>query len=183
MDYVLFYVIKMMNDISSAKNHERVSYISPSCSLSLRPAEKKDYDFLWHLHCQTMGGYLEETLGVDLEKQEIGFKKEFFEYTQIPYSIININGESCGMVWIDIKPEEIYLAILEILPKFQNRKIGESIIREFVLAPAIREKKTVSLFTLKVNKRAQQFYERLGFKLRFEEQNRLKYVFEFYQTT
>ena len=62
------------------------------------------------------------------------------------------------------KKNEIILVDIQILPEFQNKGIGASLLKSLV-EEASKEKKNILLSVLKVNKRAQNFYKKFGFEI------------------
>jgi GNAT superfamily N-acetyltransferase len=60
--------------------------------------------------------------------------------------------KAAGMVWVDNKEAEVYLAILQISPEFQGRGLGAGIMRDLVINPSKERKVPAVLHALKVNK-------------------------------
>jgi GNAT superfamily N-acetyltransferase len=75
--------------------------------------------------------------------------------------VIVAEGQDVGVVCKVEGEEEVLLRVVEVLPEYQGRGIGTSIIR-CILREAHRKGMPVALQVLKVNP-ARRLYERLGF--------------------
>ena len=75
--------------------------------------------------------------------------------------IITADVEDIGMLDIEHRPGEIYLARIEIDPRCQNRGIGTRLISALIDEAAHKGQDLV-LDVLSVNNRAQALYQRLG---------------------
>jgi ribosomal protein S18 acetylase RimI-like enzyme len=129
-----------------------------SPKITLRPANENDREFLWWLHQATMREYVDKTWGWDDHWQQERFDQGF-EPTRV--QIIEKDQKAIGYLSTDRKPEEIFLASIEIAPEFQNQGIAtELILRLF--SEADEAGIPVKLFVLKMNP-ARRLYERLGF--------------------
>ena len=64
----------------------------------------------------------------------------------------------------------LYLANIQVLPEWQGRGLGSRIV-ELVAAIAHARGRTLVLRVLKVNPRAQRFYERLGLQVTGDQQH------------
>lgn len=67
-----------------------------------------------------------------------------------------------GVLHVQERTEELYIASLEILPEYQRRGIGTEILRQLTAA-AQRQLKPVALQVLKTNIAARSLYQRMGF--------------------
>jgi len=65
------------------------------------------------------------------------------------------------MLHVERRPDQVYLARIEILPEFQGRGIGTRLIK-MLIDEAMRDDKAFVLEVLANNHRAQALYERLG---------------------
>ncbi len=81
------------------------------------------------------------------------------------------------MLELQERTEEVFIAEIEILPRFQGRGIGSQVIGE-VLDRSSREGMPVALQVLKVNIRARNLYQRLGFGVTGE--NDTHYIMAYY---
>lgn len=127
--------------------------------ISFCPAKKEDYNNLWNLHKATMKKYVDQTWGWEEE-----FQKEYFQKHFDPegIQIIDREGAFVGAIQIQDKKSEIFIAKIEISPKFQNQGIGTTIL-EKIIETLQRTEKPVRLQVLKVNP-AKKLYKRLGFE-------------------
>jgi ribosomal protein S18 acetylase RimI-like enzyme len=130
-----------------------------SPSWTLRPATAADRGFLFELNRQTMREYVEAVWGWD-----DAFQARFFDEHFVPdgsRQIIQVDGCDVGMV--------------EVLPEWQGRGIGTSVVRS-VLARGQQGAKPVVLRVLRVNQRARRLYEREGFEVVSETETHFRMV-------
>ena len=137
---------------------------------TLRQANEADYDFLYQLHKTAMQDYVEMTWGWNEEWQQEYFAKK---WNPQPRQIIRVNGQDAGVLVVEIRQGEYYLALIELLPEFQGMGIGTAVLTDFLLEAQVRGL-PATLHVLKTNGRARQFYERLGFAIVADEEIRYK---------
>ena len=128
---------------------------------NLRPASESDRPFLYTLHCITMREVIEETWGWDERWQRTDFDKRFGRYI---VRIIEAEGHAVGSLWIEWRPDSLYIYELQILSEFQNMGLGTAVIQNVIEQGASRGF-PVSLSVVPANPRAKHLYERLGFKV------------------
>ena len=126
--------------------------------ISFRLARENDIDFLYSLHVATMKEYVNKTWGWDETFQEDIFRKKFI-FSQI--QIITLAGNDIGMIFLEERNKDMFLRVIEILPRHQRQGFGTTIIQK-IIDDAARQRKEVRLRVLKVNP-AKQLYDRLGF--------------------
>jgi ribosomal protein S18 acetylase RimI-like enzyme len=126
----------------------------------LRPACPGDRDFLFGLNEATMREHVERVWGWDDEEQNAFFDDRFDPDRS---QIIQADGEDIGVLIVEEDADEIYLAEIEILPVWQKRGLGSSIVRS-LMKDAAASGKPLTLRVLRVNERARALYERLGFR-------------------
>jgi ribosomal protein S18 acetylase RimI-like enzyme len=144
--------------------------------LSFRPAVAEDESFLYDLHGQAMRAYVEETFGPwDEDWQRDYFHRHFQAHV---LAIIQVDGQDAGVLYLQERTEEFYIADIEILPAYQRRGIGSTVIRG-VIEEAGRQGKPVALQVLKSNRAARSLYQRLGFGVTGE--NDTHYLMAYYQ--
>lgn len=136
----------------------------------LRQATDADYDFLYTLHVQAMRPYIEATWGWQEEWQQEYFALKFDPRKR---QVIQINGRDAGTLVIEERQGDVYLALIELLPAFQNRGIGTAILTDLLRRAQVCHR-PVALHVLKTNQPARLFYERLGFEIVAEEEIRYK---------
>lgn len=77
------------------------------------------------------------------------------------WQIITVGAADAGMLNVEYRPGEIYLARIEVHPDYQGRGIGTRLIS--ALASEARQAgQVLALEVLAVNHRARTLYERLG---------------------
>ena len=107
-----------------------------------------------------MQPYVIETWGAWVETWQ--FDRFRQKYQPGWLRVLQLDGQDVGMMQVQDRTEELFLANLKILPEFQNRGVGSRVIRQLV-EEAARQGKLVALRVLKVNVRARALYQRLGF--------------------
>jgi ribosomal protein S18 acetylase RimI-like enzyme len=125
----------------------------------LRPATAADKEFLYELHRATMREYIDETWGWDEEWQRREFEGRFSKANQ---QVILADGTAVGMLEVEYRPDELFIANIQVRPSAQRRGIGSLIIAELV-TQGRRTNQPVTLQVLEVNLEALRLYERLGF--------------------
>jgi ribosomal protein S18 acetylase RimI-like enzyme len=129
-------------------------------SWGLRPARSDDREFLFRLNEARMRAYIERVWGWDEAEQANFFEKRF----QLNgWQIIQSDGQDIDVLVVDERAEKIFLASIEILPEWQGRGIGSSVLRS-LMDRAIASGKPLWLRVLRVNERARSLFERLGFR-------------------
>ena len=140
-------------------NKAQILLAGPGMSvIGLRPAVAADSEFCYQLHKAAMGDYVTAIWGWDEQLQ-----RDFHDGVFNPgrWQIITADGEDVGMLDVEHRPSEIYLARIEILPSYQDRGIGTRLISALV-EEAAQNGQDLVLDVLAVNHRAQSLYHRLG---------------------
>jgi ribosomal protein S18 acetylase RimI-like enzyme len=127
-------------------------------AITFRPATPADSEFCFRLHEAAMGNYVAAIWGWD-EQAQRGYHDRAFGPGR--WQIITANGTDIGMLSVDYRPDEIYLARIEILPGYQGRGYGARIVGA-LLDEARQRGQDLVLDVLSVNHRAQALYQRLG---------------------
>ncbi len=130
-------------------------------SLELRQASPPDADFIYRLVEVTMRSYVEQTWGSFSE--ELSRKNIAETIAAKDYSIIQCGGEDIGAISVVRHPDFIQLNQLFILPPYQNKGIGTSLVRELA-SEAQQTGMPLRLRVLNTNP-ARRLYERLGFQV------------------
>jgi ribosomal protein S18 acetylase RimI-like enzyme len=128
---------------------------------TLRQATTEDYDFLYDLNRQCLRVYIEAIWGWHDEWQEEYFRRKF---DPAPRQIIQVDGHDVGVVVVEERPDELYVALIELLPAYQGHGIGTRIVTELRNA-AHGAGRPLSLHVLRSNEPARRLYERLGFRV------------------
>lgn len=126
--------------------------------IALRPATPADSEFCYQLHKAAMGEYVTAIWGWD-EQLQRGSHDRAFSLGQ--WQIITVGGADAGMMTVEYRPREIYLARIEIHPGYQGRGIGTRLIRTLIDEARQKDQDFV-LDVLTVNRRAHALYQRLG---------------------
>jgi ribosomal protein S18 acetylase RimI-like enzyme len=79
------------------------------------------------------------------------------------WQIITADGVDVGILIVEHRPAEVYLARIEIHPDHQGKGIGTYLIHR-LLDDVRRRDQALTLDVLAVNHRAQAFYRRHGFE-------------------
>jgi len=87
------------------------------------------------------------------------------------YQIIQVEGKPVGTLWTIEEKDHIWLRELQVLPEFQGRGIGTTLMKRELKKAKVREL-PIRLRVLKTN-RASHFYERLGFSVYDETETQL----------
>jgi ribosomal protein S18 acetylase RimI-like enzyme len=134
--------------------------LGASPAYTLRPATAEDFPFLYDLHVATMKDYVAQTWGWDEAAQREMFAARFHPARS---QVIVANGRDVGVLAVEHRPDDWFLANFEIAPVAQGQGLGATIIRD-LLATAARDGLPARLQVLKVNP-ARRLYERLGFAI------------------
>jgi ribosomal protein S18 acetylase RimI-like enzyme len=126
--------------------------------VALRPATPADSEFCYALHKAAMGGYIAAIWGWDEQVQ-----REFHARAFNParWQIITADGTDIGMIDIEYRPGEIYLARIEVHPDHQGHGTGTRLVSALI-HEATQKGQHLVLDVLAVNHRAQALYLRLG---------------------
>ena len=135
---------------------------------TLRQVTEEDYDYLYALHVAAIREAVTATWGWDE-----AFQRRYFEehWDPGPRRVIVVDGEDVGVVQVEWYVHEVFLALIEVAPAWQGRGIGSAVIRD-VQAQAREAGLPVTLQVLKANERAKALYERLGFGVVEEQEER-----------
>jgi ribosomal protein S18 acetylase RimI-like enzyme len=128
--------------------------------VALRPATPADSEFCYQLHKAAMGDYVAAIWGWD-EQVQRGFHDRAFNPAR--WQIITTGGTDIGMLDVERRPGEIYLARIELRPDHQGHGIGTRLIRGLA-DEAAHNGQDLVLDVLTVNHRAHALYQRLGMK-------------------
>lgn len=127
--------------------------------LTLRSALPNDSDFAYAVKKAAFKEYVERAWGWDEAEQRRLHEERFAAQD---FRVINVGGVDVGIMAVVAEPECVKLNQLFILPEHQGKGVGrECMVR--VMGEARQRGVPVRLRVLKVNPRAQTFYERLGF--------------------
>ena len=108
-----------------------------------------------------MRDVIEKTWGWDDAWQQADFSKRLSECV---VSIIEVDGELAGSLWVDPKPESVHIVELQIVPELQGKGLGTATMMTVIQDGATRGV-PVTLSVVPANPRAKRLYERLGFEI------------------
>ena len=138
-------------------------------TVTLRPITSDDMPFLYQVYASTR---LEELAPVGWTPQQVGdflaqqfiAQHQFYQehYENATYSVILVDGQPAGRLYLARWPSEIRIMDIALLPAYRGRGVGSALLRD-VLAEGGRAGKRVSIHVEKFNP-ALRLYERLGFK-------------------
>ena len=131
-----------------------------SPAFSIRPANTDDIDSLFAIHRAALGEYIAATWGWDDAWQFAFFRDQCRPEVR---SVIEVSGHSIGFIDVAERDGCIWLDNIEIDPEHQGNGIGTGIIQDLVEQARARAV-PLRLQVLKVNKRAEALYDRLGFR-------------------
>jgi GNAT superfamily N-acetyltransferase len=127
----------------------------------LRPISPADFEWAYELHRLSVGPYVEETWGWDESLQRRMFTERFAHHDR---KVVEVDGHDVGVVATDERPDELFLAVIELLPAWQGKGIGTNILR-YLLRRARDTGRPLGLHVLKANPRAAAlYYEREGLR-------------------
>lgn len=134
---------------------------------------KEDADFLFEVYASSrveemsLWGWTNEQQAQFLRMQHEA-QQRFYQqqYPDLQYHIIWDDGKKTGRVAIGRMEEELVLVDIILLPEFQNRGLGSTILQQ-LKREAMDNDMSIRLSVL-TNSRAQQFYERFGFQVFLE---------------
>ena len=126
----------------------------------LSQAAAADFDVTFAIKKASGGGYIRDVFGWD-EQAQLRFHKK--QFSPEDSHLIVVDAKVVG--WISVFDSEDCTKVSElyVLPEFQNRGIGTSVLLE-VVAHARRRDVPACIRVFKINQRAIRLYERLGFR-------------------
>lgn len=128
----------------------------------LIPATGEHFDFVYELKKIVLKEYVEQTWGSWDEEFQVRFHKQHFNTTNT--KVIKVDGNQAGTVDVKEGDRNIFISGLYLLPQYQSKKIGSSIIQDLIKDAEVKGKR-LELEVLRVNTKAQQLYKRLGFTM------------------
>ncbi|MFX0205686.1 MAG: GNAT family N-acetyltransferase [Candidatus Hodarchaeota archaeon] len=137
--------------------------------IKLRQANEDDFDFLYQLKKETLKDRISQTWGWDEEWQKSYFTQNFKPEN---VKIITESGKDIGCLAFKEEKLNFNLSLIEIVPEYQNKGIGTTLIKDLILK-ARKKNKKLTLQVLKVNIMALKLYRRLGFTV--EDENKTHY--------
>ena len=128
--------------------------------VGLLPCAAEDKDFVFRVTEEAMRSYVEEAFGSWQPDSQRRRSEESFNLAT--YRLVAVDDVRAGILVVEDRSSEIFLAKIFLLPQFQRRGVGTVLIRRLIERAAM-ERKPLRLRVLRVNTRARRLYERLGF--------------------
>ena len=138
--------------------------------LTKRPATLNDYNFLYALHRAAMKESVARTWGWDEAWQQNYFREKFDPAKR---EVLQWQGQDVGTLAVREEEDELYVALISILPDFQGRGWGTAVLQNLI-RHAQQTGKLFTLHVLKTNSEAQKLYKRLGLQVVAEEEYKYK---------
>jgi len=138
----------------------------------LKAATMEHYDFIYYVKKITLKEHIDKIWGWDEEYQQNDYRECFMPHKN---KVIVCNSEEAGFLETSEEDNIVYIVELEILPEYQGKGIGSSIIKD-IIEYASGAQKRVKLGCFKINTDAKRLYERLGFKV--IEETETHYILE-----
>ncbi|WP_309713911.1 GNAT family N-acetyltransferase [Armatimonas sp.] len=136
--------------------------------LTRRPATDSDRELLYQLYASTRADEMAVVPWSELEKsvflrQQFQSQHTYYHQTwpHATYDIVELHGEPIGRIYVDVRPDELGLMEITLLPEHRGKGLGTALIQQ-VLAQAASQGLGVGLFVEPQNP-AQRLYARLGF--------------------
>jgi len=135
---------------------------------ALRSATEADYDFLYQLHRASMRTTVEATWGWDEAFQEEHFRTRWNPANR---QIVRVGCAEVGVIILKESATAVFVSLIEIHPDSQGQGIGTGILMD-IITDAHQRELPVNLHVLKANPKALRLYERLGFTITEEREER-----------
>ena len=143
--------------------------------ISSRRIKDHDEDFLYFLYASGRTEELAPLLWNNTQKEsflksQYGARKQHYQshYHNSIHQIITLDSYDVGMIHYCEKEDEIRLIDIAVMPEFQNKGVGTTLLKELINF-AKKWKKPLRLSVLKYNPKALRLYERLGFSVISED--------------
>lgn len=138
--------------------------------VALRPVTPEDRGLLLAVYAASRAAELALTDWTDEQKRafvamQFDAQDRFYreQYPTATFDVVTVDGEPAGRLYVDRWPSQIRLMDIAILPAFQRRGIGATLIRE-LQGEAAAAGKALTIHVERMNP-ALRLYERLGFRV------------------
>lgn len=139
----------------------------------LEPLTEDDGDFRLVVYRATIKSSIDELFGWGDATQEAMVLDQLRSGS---HAVIVVDGQRTGVLQVEDTAEAILLSQIEILPQFQGRGIGTSVIRSLI-DRSDREGKPLTLHVFRTNDSARRLYERLGFVATGEDEHNIQMTY------
>ena len=148
----------MSYDMNSMLN-TTTKLVNTMVDVNLRKTLPNDSEFAYAVKKSAFKEYVDQAWGWDEAEQRRLHEQRFAAQD---FRIINVNGVDVGILSVVTEPDCLKLNQLFLLPEHQGKGIGRACMLR-IMDEARQRHVPVRLRVLKVNPRAQAFYQRLGF--------------------
>ena len=145
--------------------------MSGSSNVSLRRVTDADKEFLVAVYASTRAAELAQVQWDENQKDafvrwQFERQKEEYDlrYPDARYDVILVDGIPAGRIWVGVDDKQIRLLDIALLPEFQNRGVGTTLLKQ-LMEEATSTKKALRHMVFVLNDNAHRFYERLGFEI------------------
>lgn len=128
--------------------------------MDIKPVRNEYKTLLFNIHETCFRQHIEEIWGWDDMWQWDYFCKE---WNQAKWRVLLNDDQIIGYLCWTIEPDHLYLKNISFLPEYQGRGLG-AIAMTYIEDIATNQQHPVKLSVFRTNKRAQKFYEDLGYK-------------------
>ncbi len=140
----------------------------------IRKDDAKDLEILYRIYASTRADEMARVPWTDRQKEDFlrfqfDAQHRYYleQFPQAELSMILLDGEEAGRLYVDRRDDEFRLIDVALLPEHRGRGVGGRLLRD-LLAEAARAGKLVRIHVEQLNP-ALRLYERLGFE-KIEEQ-------------
>lgn len=137
--------------------------------VELRAVAPADEEFLLDVYASTRADEMalvdwsDETKRAFLRSQLTAQRHDYeSRFPAADYRVILVEGRAAGRLWVARTAEQIRLLDIALLPEFQNRGVGELLLRGLV-GESERAGLPLRHMVFQFNAGGMRFYERLGF--------------------
>lgn len=137
--------------------------------ISFRPETAEDTEFLYRLYASTREQEMQVVPWSEEQKEQFvrgQFQAQVLHYkqnyTEADYSIILLDGQPAGRLYLHQNPDDIRIMDIVVAPEHRRSGIGTLLLQE-ILERARAAGHSVSIHVEQFNP-ALQLYERLGFR-------------------
>lgn len=136
---------------------------SSAREVGIRPATAEDREWLRTLHTAAYAVLSGQLYDERADAWQRGFFSARIAHP-VDVFIVSKDGTDVGAVYLEDRPECVFVESMEVLPEHQGRGAGSGALR-WLLGQAGQTGRAVALQVHKANTRAQSLYERVGFSV------------------
>jgi len=151
------------------ENNQAPSPLPGGGNVLLRPVTTEDDEFLLAVYASSREEELAQVVWPEGQKEAFvrwQFEMQRREYdarfSDASYEVILVDSSPAGRIWVGRDDEQIHLLDIALLREFQNRGVGNLLLRR-LMNEAAGANKVLRHMVFVLNHDAYRFYERLGF--------------------